>query len=247
MHHAVPLLLEIQEVDQRINELQNQLNRYPQIWEEMKAELKKRTNLLQNLKTQEINVTKERQAIADNTRLREERIKKYQAQKMLVTNTRELNAVDTQIDAIKKDMNSAEERETELKTTLDKITKELLTAEDTLEKVKVRAVAERDRIRKLVAQKKKELELLSTDRVKFLAKADATYLKIYEAARRRWPDNPVVAVRHGSCTGCYFALLPNRLIEIHLGTDLLLCDNCGRILTEDENHSMEPAASDDDF
>lgn len=247
MHQAIPLLLEIQEVDQRINELQNQLNRYPRLWEEMKKELKKRTDQLAKVKAQEASLAKERQAIADNARLREDRLKKYQAQKMLVTNTRELNAVDTQIDSIKHDLNASAERDAALKLAEEQTAKEVLTAEEILAKLKARAVTERDRIRKLVGQKTKELELLKRDREKNLAKIDPAYLAIYETARRRWPDNPVVAVRTGSCTGCYFALLPNRLIEIHLGNDLLLCDSCGRILTEDEHHNSTAADSDDDF
>lgn len=237
MHHAIHLLLEIQEVDQRITELQNQLNRYPQLWEEMKSELKKRTDQLEKAKSLEVNLAKERRSIAENTKLKNERLKKYNEQKMQVTNTRELNAVDSQIDSIRKELNFSEERDADLKLQEEENVKTLLVAEDTLEKLKQKAVVERDRIRKLVGQKTKELELLKKDREKFIAKADPDSLKTYEAVRKRWPENPLVAVRTGSCTGCYFALLPNRLIEVHLGSLLLTCDNCGRILSEDEHHT----------
>ncbi|MFN4986039.1 MAG: zinc ribbon domain-containing protein, partial [Ignavibacteria bacterium] len=71
-------------------------------------------------------------------------------------------------------------------------------------------------------------------RVKLIAKLDDTLEIEYERIRK-FHENAAVAVRRGSCSGCYSAIPSQRIMEMKYQRDkMYTCENCGRILFTDD-------------
>ncbi|MDK2972679.1 MAG: uncharacterized protein PWP23_2434 [Candidatus Sumerlaeota bacterium] len=234
VHPQISLLLELQEIDSETGQLQQQLNRYPVIWEETKAELRKKTEKVEELHSTIEKRMAERRKTEQELRLSTEKLKQYQSQQMLVKTGKELTAISAQIDSLKKTIARLEERGMQLLEEDPQLNEKTIAAEAELAEAKERARTERNRIRDQVTKKKQRIDALQKARAKTVPKIDAPSLELYERVRKRWPDNPVVPVRNGSCTGCNYALLPNRLVELHRNDSLFQCDHCSRILSEDE-------------
>lgn len=237
MFPDVAQLLEIQEMDQEAHTLQEQLNQYPAIWDEMKKELRRKTVAVETLRNAEEERRKERVRIEQDLRLSSDKLKQYQAQQMMVKTGKELNAIGAQIETLKKTIARLEERGIALLEEDGQSADKIAKAEEELAEVKERARKERDRIRDQVAAKKERLTAVKADRDRAVTKVSEGSMKCYERVRARHPVNPVVSVRNGSCAGCNFQVLPHRLVEVHKGDQIIYCDNCGRILSEDESFS----------
>jgi predicted nucleic acid-binding Zn-ribbon protein len=234
MNAKMARLLDLQDIDRQLYELQEQLNNYPTVWEDMKKKLRRRQEEFDKAQTAHQDRTAERTRIEQELRLSADKMKQYQAQQMIVKTPKEYEALNAQMDNLKKNMIRLEERATDLLDT-DSASKEVLEkAEADLNGMKVKAREERERIRDQVNKKKQLQEKLTKEREEVRKQVDPELLRLYEQTRRRWELDPVVPVRQGSCTGCHFAVLPNRLVVLHCDTETLTCDNCGRIFSHDE-------------
>ncbi len=234
MHPQIALLIDLQDVDLRLGELQGQLNRYPQTWEETKSKLLKKTRSLEAAQTEQTNRVEEKKKIEQDLRASCDKLKQYQAQQMMVKTAKELTAISAQIDGLKTAIQRLEGRGEEILSTEEDIRTRVEAAEKDVTEFREKARKERDRIREQVSTKTVEMKKLEKEREGLVPRIDESARDLYEKTRKRWPDDPVVSVRNGSCTGCNFAVLPNRLVALHLDEDILRCDHCGRILSHDE-------------
>ncbi len=230
----IATLLEIQEIDQQLAELQHQLNRYPTIWDEVKTDLRRKTEKLEAAKQAKTNYDSERKKTERDLRINSEKLKQYQTQQMMVKTSKELSAISAQIDNVKKIIARLEEKAIGLLDQNENIAAGIGKAEVELNEAKARAKKERERIREQVASKKQQIDNYTNDRGALIGKVSSGSLALYERTRNRWSNDPIVPVRSGSCTGCHFALLPNRLVEVHQEESIIFCDHCGRILSHDE-------------
>ena len=70
---------------------------------------------------------------------------------------------------------------------------------------------------------------------------DERLLMSYDRIRKNYRNGlAVVAVERDSCGGCFHAIPPQRQSEIKLSKKIIVCENCGRILVDDDlNDSIE--------
>lgn len=246
MNQQIRHLVEIQELDNEIQELQEQINRYPGVWEEIKVDLRKKAEAVEHANRAITTHEEERRKVEQEMRLAGEKLVSYQAQQMLVKTSKELAAISSQIDTLKKRIDRLQEVGTALLNEDENVREKVNIAEKALADAKAGAREERDRIRKQVNTKKQRIATLEAQRKRIVASTENDFVSRYDHVRRRWDTNPVVPVRNGSCTGCHFALLANRLVELHREEGTVYCDNCGRILSEDETFEPSSVAADAD-
>lgn len=234
MHPDIAKLLEVQDIDAEIISLQSQIDQYPGVWDELKRELRKKTEAVDKAKASHATHEAQRARIQSELRETTERMKKYQAQQMLVKTSKELIAIGNQIESLKATIQSLQVEGAGLLEHDERVNSDLAAAEGVLAEAKERARAERERIRQQVAAKKAKIERLKHDREAAIKRVPEESLRLYEQSRVRHPGDAIVEVRNMSCGGCHFALLPNRLVEVHQGEKLVRCDHCGRLLSEDK-------------
>lgn len=59
-------------------------------------------------------------------------------------------------------------------------------------------------------------------------------MNFYKRVSVRYPGQAVIALSKNSCTGCYFSLSAQIVVQVARGTELLTCPSCGRILSPEE-------------
>lgn len=162
-------------------------------------------------------------------------IERYMEQLKKVKNNREFDALNKEIEYQKLEIQLSEKRIREGK-------------EDVAKKEEVLAVAveKRDKIVKNLKLKKKELEEIikktekeETKLMKESEKArksiDERLIKAYDKIRKSYRNGlSVVTIQRDACGGCYNMVPPQLQVEVGLTRRVVVCENCGRILVNED-------------
>jgi uncharacterized protein len=161
--------------------------------------------------------------------------KKYQKQSDSVKNNREYEAINKEIELQELEGKLAEKHIRDAN-------------EELAEKAKVL-----EQTKKLIASKESSLKLKKSELEKIIVdteKEEKEYSKISDGARQNIDDRllysydrirksyrnglAVVPVERDACGGCFNAIPPQRQSEIRQHKKIIVCENCGRILVDDE-------------
>lgn len=235
-------LLEVQTLDQEILQLQEQLARYPQIWEEVKNRLAKKKAALEKAQKDADRHAKDRRRTEQKLRLFTDDLRKYQQQQNNVKTPREYEAISKQIEATRKKISQSEETGLALIEKTEEIERALENAKEEFEKIKDHYLKEKERIRVQFNEKKQRLTELEKEREAMTADIEEEVMIQYGRVNVRYPGNGVVTVQGGSCSGCHWQVLPDVLIKLHNQSGLVYCQNCSRILSEDEDYDPDAIA-----
>lgn len=232
----IKIFEEIQVLDQEALQLKDQMARYPAIWEEVKKRLAKAKEDHDRAVAARERQLRDRKRVEQKLRLFSDDLRRYQTQQKEIKNSKEYEAVNKQIETVKKKIGQAEEQGLGLIEKEPQLEKDEQTTCAEVKKLKELARKEKERIRVQFNEKKERLATVEGERDKLRAAAAPEHLEIYDRVFVRYPGNALASVRNNSCTGCHWQLLPDMLVKLHGGQDLLFCTNCGRILTEDEDY-----------
>lgn len=235
------ILLEIQELDKERLTLNEQLRAYPILWDEIKKRHTQRKHEFDKATTANKEFTSSRNRLEQEIKVGRDLLKRYEGQVSLMRTQREVAALSTQIDQTKQRLSKFEEEHTRLMQREAQLREDEEKAKVAHEEVQREAKEERDRIKTQMRSKKERLADIEATRKKLLSKADKKMLVAYERLLQQWPGSAIVPARNGSCTGCHFAILPQKMVEIHREQSLAYCDNCRRIICEDEDYKPEVA------
>jgi predicted nucleic acid-binding Zn-ribbon protein len=232
-------LLEIQELDQERIEINDQLRAYPRMWDEIKTRREQCERALQQAQKAQEDFHLSRSRLEQEIKVGHDLLKRYEGQISLMRTQREVSAISSQIDQTKQRVAKVEEELERLVKREETLKEDLETAKSGYKEVTQEAKEERERIRKQIRAKKERLADIEASRKQLEKKVNNPLLAAYDRLLRRWPGSTVVSVRNGSCTGCHFAVLPQKMVEVHRAQAIVNCDNCGRIISHDEDYKPE--------
>lgn len=169
----------------------------------------------------------------------DEDIEKYRRQLENISNSREYDSINKELENqellraiaeknIKESRASIEERKYDLERIGDRIS----VREGDLE-------AKREELETIVESTAKEEEALAAKRSACAAKIDDRTLNAYETIRNSVHNRLAVVSLYpknedgtygNACGGCYHTITPQRLIDIASGRKLVICEHCGRII-----------------
>ncbi|HXZ04466.1 MAG TPA: C4-type zinc ribbon domain-containing protein [Ktedonobacteraceae bacterium] len=151
----------------------------------------------------------------------------------VVTNAKELYALQQEVHHLRAQQNRQEEMALEVilsTESLQEVEKSkaeaLRLAQEKWLEMNAAGVIRRDQLNV------KRQELLA-NREQFVSNIDADLLKRYEALKRSKQGRAISKVDQNSCQWCRVILTPSELQRVRANTDLQLCSNCGRILYYD--------------
>jgi len=162
-------------------------------------------------------------------------IKKYGAQQMNVRNNREYDSLSKEIEyqSLEVQLNEKKIKEFAATVELKKASVEEVQA-DYDERNKDLEVKKAE-LNDIVAETRKEEELLVERSVRQKKKIDERLLNAYERIRENALNGlAVVAVERDACGGCFNKIPPQRHLDIRLHKKIIVCEYCGRILVDDE-------------
>lgn len=179
-------------------------------------------------------IDKKKAIIVDSETL----LKKYEKQSDNVKNNREFEAINKEMEMQQLEIKLAEKHIKDAN-------------EEIAEKIKGLDLAKKQIANKegILNNKKSELEKIITDTEKeethFKALSadargalDERLLFSYDRIRNNYRNGmSVVAVVRDSCGGCFNAIPPQKQSEIKQHKKIIVCENCGRILVDEDLHT----------
>ncbi len=165
----------------------------------------------------------------------QELLKKYEKQSDNVKNNREYEAINKEIENQTLDMKLAErhikdanEEIADKARILDAAKKNIATKEANL-KVK------KGELDKIIAETEKEEKECRALSEKARAAVDSRLLTSFDRIRKNFRNGlAVVPVVRDACGGCFNAIPPQRQSEIRQHKKIIVCENCGRVLVDEE-------------
>ena len=162
----------------------------------------------------------------------DDQIAKYKAQIENVSNSREYDSLNKEIEnqgllrqIAEKHIGEAKERIFEKKNDLEIVKEKIAVRNDDL-------AAKKQELETIVESTSKEEARLRANRDACAAKIDARTMSAYDRIRQSCNNHlAVVSVFNGdSCGGCFNTIAPQRLIDIASNKKMIICEHCGRIL-----------------
>ena len=190
----------------------------------LKGKIAERTTEIENMNT---TIADSKQKMIED----EEQIAKYQQQLGGISNSREYDSIEKEIENLNLLKQIAEKVSTEAK-------QKILVAKGEIEGLKDRITIctddlhiKKEELATIVESTSKEEEQLMAVREACAAKIDARTMSAYERIRQSVNNHlAVVSIVGGACGGCFNKITPQRLIDIASGKKLVICEHCGRII-----------------
>ncbi|MBM4178318.1 MAG: hypothetical protein FJ211_03170 [Ignavibacteria bacterium] len=234
MEQQIQLLAKLAAIDAQLDELHDELGDLP-------IEVKKLESLVKD-RLADAAVTK--QSLEDLDHLRgtahvtaqesidkEQRLAKQQFQ---VKNNREFDAITKEIEHLKQERASLDERLRTAGVREENLRQTLAQQETVLEDAQEKLATKQQELADLSGDHNDEMRKFLDVRLKLIAALDDTIEIEYERIRK-FHSNAAVAIRRNSCSGCYSAIPSQRIMEMKYQRDkMYTCENCGRILFTDD-------------
>ncbi len=234
-------LINLQKIDSKLDEIKILKGELPMEVADLEDEIQglhaRQTRIEEEINGVTEFIEERKNAIKDSEAL----IKKYEKDSENVKNNREFEAINKEtemqqleIKLAEKHIKDANEEIAEKVVLLEKAKKNIGAKEGVLElkkaeleKIITANEKEEKHFSKLSAEAKNEVE----------ERLLASYTKIRENFRN---GLAVVPVERDACGGCFYAIPPQKQSEIKQHKKIIACENCGRILVDEElNNSIE--------
>ncbi len=225
----------LQIVDSEIDKIQIIRGELPQAVQDLEDEIAGLNTRVENF-TAEIKETE----AANKARLAEieehnEQIKKYQKQQDNVRNNREFESLNKEIEFQNLEIQLCERKNKEGKAHISELKQHIEAAKVLLDNRQKDLEAKREELTSIIAETEKDEERLrakSKEQEQFI---DERYLAAYKRIRSAARNGlAVVQIDRDSCGGCFSNIPPQRQMEIKMHKKVIVCENCGRILVDDD-------------
>ena len=168
----------------------------------------------------------------------EAQVKKYEKQSNNVKNNREFEAINKEIEMqqlevklAEKHIKDATEEIAEKAVGLEKAKKNIAGKESVL-------ATKKGELEKIIAANEKEEKHFAKQANEAREHVDARLLASYDKIRKSYRNGlAVVPVERDACGGCFNAIPPQKQSEIRQHKKIMICENCGRILVDEELNS----------
>jgi len=224
-------LITLQNTDTEIRRLEAELDSIPQRRAAIEQEFEQRAFEFRALETRRDEARAARVRL--ETELAETRTQAERAERNLMAakGEKDYGAAIREIDAARKHASQLETQVLEQMEAFEGAEKEILERDPEITRLR----AEKDeKLRTFDEQAHAQAEQLAaarTRREQLLAELPKQTGALYKRISARIRGGVAVAeARNGSCTACFMALRPQVMAEVRRGEEIVICDNCNRIL-----------------
>jgi len=165
-------------------------------------------------------------------------VKKYEKQSNNVKNNREFEAINKEIEMQQLEVKLAEKH-------IKDATEEISEKAVLLEKAKKTIGAKegilntkKEELEKIIASTEKEEKHFNKMAAEAKESVDPRLLTSYTKIRHSYRNGlAVVQVERDACGGCFYAIPPQKQSEIRQHKKIMVCENCGRVLVDNDLHA----------
>ena len=230
MHSELEQLLILQDRDQKIRQIQTEIETVPLRRKSLEAQLAASRASVEVLKQRARQVEMDRKKLELDVGTRTETISRLKTQQYQTRKNEEFRAIGHEIERYENEIRKIEDEELELMVLADKVKAELAEEEQKAAAVKdstTRQTADLDEKSQALDG---QLQGLTKERSELAGQIDEDLLALFERLFESKGDAAVVAVEHGVCTGCHMKVTIATAARVKAAKEIVSCENCGRIL-----------------
>lgn len=231
MKAELGLLIALQNADTAIRKLQAELESVPHRRAEIENEFDQRAFEFKAVETR-LAAARERRAQLERE-MAETRTRAEKAERDLMssTNSKAYEAAIRESDAAKKQLSTLETQVLEQMEIIEQAERELAEREPEVARLRAETDEKVRAFEELTRRQAEEIETRRAERDRSLASLPKNLNTLYKRLSGGMRGGVAVAeVRNNSCSACLIALRPQVMSDIRRGDEIILCENCSRIL-----------------
>ena len=230
MYEQLPVLLQLQEIDEQIDELEDEKATIPVELKALEAELSKHKSIFQTKAGSLEELQAKRRSKDRQLTTQQAQLDKYKSQRLSVKTNKEYAALESEIADLEEANSTIEDEILELMISIDEAgdgielaRKELEAQENVFKEKRGKFLSEGKKLDRKIAK-------LDKKRAAFLDKISSPLMRRYNNWRKRRGSSLVAVIKGQSCGGCHLTLPPQLINEVRKAKELHTCNSCGRIL-----------------
>ena len=230
MHPELEQLLVLQDRQQKIKQIQTEVDTLPLQRKSLEAQLAGSIAGVEALKQKARQVEMDRKKLELDVGTRTETISRLKTQQYQTRKNDEFQAIGHEIERYENEIRKIEDEELELMVEADKVKADLGVDEKKSATVKESVARQTADLEAKSKTLQSRLEEVTKERTEIAGKIDEDLLSRFERLFKSKGDAVVVALEHEVCTGCHMKVTTQTAHRAKAGKEIVNCENCGRIL-----------------
>jgi len=230
-------LIELQEVDNRLDELMEERGDLPLIVEDLQSKIQVKKDEL-NKGQQELKEKRIRQRELElQIEEAKGKLEKYEEQLYQVKTNKEYDAITAETESAKEILTNGKKELDEIAVLISENEEEISRYEGELSALEEELETNKVELKSKMSATSEEEGLLMQERDIILKKTAPGVVKMYEMVRSARDGQGVASVESNVCGGCFSQIPPQKIVEIKKMKKVYTCEYCGRILVWDESQA----------
>jgi len=230
VHPELEQLLVLQDRQQKIKQIQTEVETLPLQKKSLDAQLAASMAGVEMLKQKARKVEMDRKKLELDVGTRTESISRLKTQQYQTRKNDEFQAIGHEIERYENEIRKIEDEELELMMEADKLRADLGVEEKKAATVKESVARQTAELNAKSKTLESRLEELTKERAEIAGKIDEDLLGRFERLFKSKGDAVVVPLEHEVCTGCHMKVTTQTAHRAKAGKEIVSCENCGRIL-----------------
>jgi uncharacterized protein len=227
-------LIELQELDNRLDELLDERGDLPRIVNEFEEKLSAKKEEVEKLEA-EIKSSKLRiKEIELFGAESKEKLEKYNDQLYQVKTNREYDAITIEIESVQKTKKDYDSELISLTSSLKAKEGTLSDLESEIAKISEELSENKVELDASLEETAEEENSLNKKRKKLLGNLSRHVYNSYENIRKARNGKGIATIDNGTCKGCFSYIPPQKVVEVRKMKKIHECESCGRILVWSE-------------
>jgi len=232
VHPELEQLLVLQDRQQKIRQIQTEIETVPLRRTSLEAQLAASASAVDALKQKARQLEVDRKKLELDVGTRTESISRFKTQQYQTRKNDEFQALGHEIERYENEIRKIEDEELELMVQADKVKGDLAEEEKKAAGVRESIARQTTDLDEKSKALQSRLDELTRERADLEGKIDEDLLGLFERLFKSKGDAAVVAIEHGVCTGCHMKVTSATAAQARAGKEIVSCENCGRILYE---------------
>jgi len=225
MNQELENLISLQSVDSKILDIESLAGDLPERVKKNENEIEKINFDISSINEKLETLEKDNRKLKSETEDGQINLNKYKDQLFLVKSNKEYDALNNEIDHLKKILSESEENYILFEEEKEKLLELKKDNESRLSDLSETLQKEKERLNRALDESKLELEQLNKNRKNIVTQINSSYLNQYDTLKN--VKGVGVAALNGSCCGnCYSMLPPQMVVEIKSNNIIHSCPSC---------------------
>ena len=229
-------LTRLQKLDEKINHASLFLQNIPSQIRKIEDKIEESFEVVNNAREKLAQNQKRRRDLESEVQDRKSRIVKYKQQLNTVKTNKEYTSLLREIDDTQKKMDGLEEEIIEKMLEADELETEIKNAEETAQKAKDKLTVDIDDLKTQRKKMEEERAQLLQERNALVPEVHPDQINLYKKIADKNNGLALSPVTDDFCSMCHMRIRPQMINELKAETEIILCENCGRILYWWDNH-----------